>query len=59
MYKFWNKQAIFISAEQGYNVQEIWKKIDSKITPEILAEYNQVLRKRRKRIKKFKNNWLK
>lgn len=52
------KNALFVSALHGNNLHSVWEIINLGIPPELVNQYQKILKSRRKRIKNFRRIFL-
>lgn len=58
IYTFWDKDVTFVSAENGYNIHELWQKLKNYIPEQKISVYEDKLAARKTKLSEFKNAFL-
>lgn len=58
VFTFWNQDVTFISAENGYNIHELWHKFKAYIPESKISLYKDKIITRNQKLTEFKKVWL-
>ena len=58
VYSFWDREVLFVSAENGNNMHALWERLRDSITEEKKSMYSERLKKREVKFKEFRKSWV-